>query len=70
MNAEPIPVNAVWLRGVGNELEVLVEIDGQWHLLITEGRTGPISHICENAGIRRAPIDPWQDAELPGKANT
>ena len=59
----PIPVTGVWLRSVHREnetqeVEVLVEVDGVWRNL---GRElvfgGVVSHIWEQAGILKAPVD-------------
>lgn len=61
----PVLITGVWLRSQvpaspsdTTELEVLVEIDGRWRLVITELGGGPISHITEPSGIRSAIIDP------------
>lgn len=53
----PEPVTAVWLRHIGNEAQVLVEIDGQWRLIISEYDEGPYSHIAEARGFRTRPLD-------------
>ena len=51
---EPVPITGVWLRGgADSALEVLVEIDKQWRLVIVEsGSSDLISHIVEPLGIR------------------
>lgn len=70
---EAVPVSGVWLRtrcipkstdqnsaSEWDEIEVLVEIEGQWrciqkHTVLCLDQT--ISHITENAGMRNAPKD-------------
>lgn len=43
---------AIWLRRHGDEVEVLIEHEGKWHLLIKEFAEAPFSHIIEPAGIK------------------
>ncbi len=50
-----ISVSGVWLRRVGDDIQVLVETNGRWKLVITELMDGQISHIVEPAGIKNAP---------------
>lgn len=62
MSQSSVPVSAVWLRKAtehnGNRLEILVEVDGVWRKIIDDtADDGPISHIVESSGIRRAAID-------------
>lgn len=58
-----VHVEGVWLRTVGGQVQVLVEIDGQWRLLIQEtvaecdGKLCHISHIIEPTGILTSPLD-------------
>ena len=51
-----VPVSAISLATVGNELHVSAEVDGEWRLVIrAQGIVdGQISHIVESAGIRSA----------------
>lgn len=50
MKHEPVAVGGIWLRSIGDNIEVLVERDGQWYVVIQEyGNT--ISHIVEPLGI-------------------
>lgn len=51
---DQIPVGGVWLRKVGSNVQVLVEVDGFWRLAIEEPDDGNYSHIVEPAGIRSA----------------
>jgi hypothetical protein len=60
-------VLAIWLRTIGDTIEVLAEVPThcaghpgtpQWRLIISEGRDNPISHIVESSGIVNAPSDP------------
>lgn len=52
----------VWLRRLGDRVQVLVEIvgagDPRWHLVIEESIDGEFSHIVEARGMLHAPIDP------------
>lgn len=52
-----IAVEGVWLRRVGDEMQVLAEVDGSWRLLVSEPVEGSCSHIVEPHGIRSAPFD-------------
>jgi hypothetical protein len=66
---EPIAISGLWLRVIGDRIEVLVEIDKAWRLVIQEA-TGTtieagIGHIANPSGIRKAPPDPLQDARRP-----
>ena len=53
----PLSITAVWLRRIGDNVEVLAEFDGEWRKVITEHHEGNFSHIVESAGMRRAPKD-------------
>lgn len=54
---EPIEISGIWLRSSGNNIEVLVERDGQWYSVIREYMGGSISHITEPLGILNARLD-------------
>lgn len=59
-----LPVSGVWLRTLGGQMQVLVEIDGVWRLVIDEYaplREQSISHIVEPSGMLAAPVDPLGD---------
>lgn len=43
---------AVWLRKIGDYVEVLVEIEGTWRMAIRELADSNFSHIAEGAGMR------------------
>lgn len=45
---------AIWLRRHGDTVEVLLENEGHWFLLIREFTEAPISHIIEPDGIAKA----------------
>jgi hypothetical protein len=49
-------ISAVWLRKIGSDVEVLLEIDGEWRLVIQELDDGNFSHITEASGIKAAPL--------------
>ena len=53
----PVEVTGIWLRSIGDKLEVLAEIDGEFRLVITESMGGPMSHIAEVSGMLKAPVD-------------
>lgn len=53
-----VPITGVWLRAMGDNIQVLCEVDGVWSLVIDEFNHGPISHISEVGGIMQSPIDP------------
>jgi hypothetical protein len=57
---EAVPVTGVWLRNVGDKIEVLVEVNGEWRVAIhgyTLGyRDQEISHIVEPAGILKGTV--------------
>jgi hypothetical protein len=68
---DSVRVSGVWLvktpSNLGNKIEVLVEVDGQWRRAIsTIADDGPISHISEPAGMRTAP--PAETTETPVRA--
>lgn len=72
MSGDPAPVTGVWLRKAsaynGGRLEVLVEVGGVWRRVIDDrADDGPISHIVEPAGIRKAPVDDLPDAPSPAE---
>lgn len=62
MAQEPVPVTGVWLRTQNEHVQVLLEFDGEWHLIndewLGDGAKTIIGHITEPLGIRRSPIDP------------
>jgi hypothetical protein len=52
-------VTGIWLRKqhahLGNNIEVLIEVDGDWRLLTRQvSDTGPISHIFEEGAMEKA----------------
>lgn len=50
---EPVSVEGIWLRRLGDDIQVLAEVDGVWRLVITEFYDRNISHIVEPSGIRK-----------------
>lgn len=56
-NKQPVTITAVWVRNIGEQLETLVEIDGEFVKILDE-YCGPmefvISHIVEGRGILSA----------------
>ena len=67
MRKETVSISGVWLRRIGDKVQVLVEasgiIDGKWFhdpkwlLVIEEQADGAFSHIAETEGILQSPID-------------
>jgi ribosomal protein L37AE/L43A len=51
---ESVAVEGVWLRRIGDWVEVLVEMNRNWKTIIREHFDGPFSHICEPDGIVNA----------------
>lgn len=60
-----IVCTGIWLRSIGAEVEVLVEINGEWKVAIKTSSDplaqGVISHIAEPAGQDRWPKDEVTD---------
>ncbi len=56
-----IEITGLWLRSEGDDIIASVEIRGRWRRVITEHREGPMSHIAEVGGIRKAPLDTIQN---------
>jgi hypothetical protein len=54
---EPVAVSGIWLRSRGTYMEVLVERDGEWYVVIEEYGNS-ISHIVEPLGILKGKPDP------------
>lgn len=50
-----VPVTGVWVRKVGETIEVLLEIehDGMWRRVVNQDLNQPISVILESEGIVR-----------------
>lgn len=66
MAKEKIEITGVWLRagrvdsecGHCTEVEVLLEIDGEWKQINVQNTFGPISHIFEVVGIKQYAVVP------------
>ncbi len=58
VNYDYIGVKGIWLRRVGDEVQVLAEGEDGWRIVITEPLDGQFSHIVEPGGIASAPLDP------------
>lgn len=56
-SSEPVPVTGLWLRKIGDQVQMLAEIDGAWRLIWEEHQEGPFSAICEARGFRGKPLD-------------
>jgi hypothetical protein len=63
--SEPVPVTAAWLRHIGDNAQLLLEIDGQWRLVAEENIDGPFSWIAEARGFADKPIIPAVDEPTP-----
>ena len=58
-DAGPVSISGVWLRADVDNLQVLVEMDGRWRVVIEESRHNePLSNIVETLGIRHARQEP------------
>ncbi len=53
-----IEIEGVWIRAtMRGSVELLVEVKGEWRLLVEEVFDGAFSHIVEPEGIKQAPRD-------------
>jgi len=52
-----ILIQGVWLRRIGDVVEMLVQINNEWRLCAAEPLDGNFSHIVEPSGIASAPKD-------------
>ena len=52
-----IRVGGVWIRAIGKNVELLVELEDGWHLCATESLDAAFGHIVEPEGILKSPID-------------
>lgn len=68
MAKQDLKITAVWLRRIGDEAQVLLEIDGQWRLVIQEYWDGSYSHIAEAVSPNRWPPDPVTNGQLISEA--
>ncbi len=64
VNYDYIGVKGIWLRRIGDEVQVLAEGEGGWRIVITEAIDGQFSHIVETSGIASAPLDPFAGETL------
>jgi hypothetical protein len=52
-----IRIGGVWIRAIGENVELLVELEDGWHLCATEPLDAAFGHIVEPGGIINAPLD-------------
>ena len=57
LKPKTIPVSAMWLRKIGNQVQMLAEIEGVWRLIWEEYEDGSFSAICESNGFMDKPLD-------------
>lgn len=50
-------VEAIWVRRIGDKVQVLFESLGEWRLAIEESADGSFSHIAEHPALEAAPLD-------------
>jgi hypothetical protein len=50
-------VEAIWVRRIGEKVQVLFESLGKWRLVIEESADGSFSHIAEHPALEAAPED-------------
>ena len=66
-NSETVSLSAIWLRRIGDKVQVLAESKGKhgrhFFLVIEEQADGAFSHIVEVEGILNSPIDPLTEKE-------
>jgi hypothetical protein len=56
MRGDTVEVSGIWLRRIGEEMQVLAEVDGEWRLIMSEHPDDNVSHIMEPAGIMAAAV--------------
>jgi hypothetical protein len=49
-------IEAIWVRRIGDKVQVLFESLGKWHLVIEEHAEGPFSHIAEHPALKKARV--------------
>lgn len=54
----PVEITGLWLRRIGDDAEVLIEVNGEWRKVIAERYDGAFSHIAEQPAMLKAPADP------------
>jgi hypothetical protein len=52
-----IRVGGVWIRSIGGNVELLVELEDGWHLCAKESLDSAFGHIVEPSGILNSPVD-------------
>jgi hypothetical protein len=50
-------VETIWLRRIGDKVQVLFQGLGGWRLAIEESVHGSFSHIVEHRALQSAPLD-------------
>lgn len=53
----PIEINGLWLRRIGDETQVLVQVGGRWRVVIQEQFDAQFSNIVEPGGIAKSRVD-------------
>lgn len=53
----PVEINGIWLRKIGSEVQVLVNMGGRWRVVIQEQADSEFSHIVEPGGIARGKLE-------------
>ncbi len=48
---------AIWSRRIGDTVETLAEVDGEWRIVCRENVNGAFSHIAEGNGADKWPLD-------------
>lgn len=64
---KPIAITGTWLRTIGGNVQLLVEVDGRWRLVnnepLLDGADTVINHITEPCGIEKCQLDPVTEAK-------
>ena len=50
-------IEAIWIRRIGDKVQVLFESQGEWRLAIEESVDAAFSRIAEHPALEAAPVD-------------
>jgi len=62
-----VRIGGVWIRSIGGNVELLVELEDGWHLCAKESLDGAFGHIVEPGRILNSPVDYLAVPETRGK---
>lgn len=52
----PIEINGLWLRRIGDQVQVLVQINGRWRIVMEEQFDSEFSRVVEPGGIAKSKL--------------